>query len=69
MILHTAVSPITGLVDEAYPLVVALNSEKTWAWFYSNSIQIVLNNDEQRGYNIRFYKTDHQELSAVPHGS
>ena len=62
MILRTAVSPITGLVDEAYPLMVALNSEKPWAWFYSNYIQIVFKNDEHRGYNIRFYKTDHRGI-------
>ena len=62
MILQTAASPITGLVDEAYPLVVALSSERPWAWFYSNYIQIVLKNDEQMGYNIRFYKTDHRGI-------
>jgi hypothetical protein len=59
-ILDTIVPPITGLVDEAYPLVVALSHERSWQWFYSNYIQIVFKNDDLRGYNIRFYKTDHR---------
>jgi hypothetical protein len=60
--LKTIVPPITGLVDEAYPLIVALNSDKPWAWLYSNYIQLALKNDEQMGYNIRFYKTDHRGI-------
>ena len=59
MILPIAESPITGLVDEAFPLIVALTDDRPWDWFYSNYIQIALKNDERRGYNIRFYKTDH----------
>jgi hypothetical protein len=61
-ILDTIVPPITGLVDEAYPLVVALSHERPWQWFYSNYIQLVFKNDDLRGYNIRFYKTDHRGI-------
>lgn len=61
-VLETIVPPITGLVDEAYPLIVALSHERPWQWFYSNYIQIVFKNDDQMGYNIRFYKTDHRGI-------
>src|SRR5665647_3193961 len=62
MVLNTVVPPITGLVDESYPLVVALCSDKPWPWFYSNYIQLALKNIEQMGYNVRFYKTDHRGI-------
>lgn len=61
-ILATIVPPITGLVDESYPLVVALAHERPWPWFYSNYIQMVFKNDDQMGYNVRFYKTDHRGI-------
>ena len=61
-VLETIVPPITGLVDEAYPLVVALAHERPWPWFYSNYIQMVFKNDDQMGYNVRFYKTDHRGI-------
>jgi len=62
LILNTVVPPITGLVDESYPLVVALGSDKPWPWFYSNYIQLALKNDDKMGYNVRFYKTDHKGI-------
>lgn len=61
-VLSTIVPPITGLVDEAYPLVVALSHPRPWPWFYSNYIQMAFKNDDLMGYNVRFYKTDHRGI-------
>lgn len=55
--LKKCVSPLTGYMEDAYPLTVAITKESSYEWIYSNYIQLLFQNpirfDNQP---IKFYK-------------
>lgn len=55
--LKKCVSPLTGYMEDAYPLTVAITKESSYEWIYSNYIQLIFQNpirfDNQP---IKFYK-------------
>lgn len=56
-ILDVYKTPLSGYLEDAYPLTVALSSESSYEWIYSNYIQLVF--QEPRKYDnqpVKFFK-------------